>query len=201
MKLPDIKEAERILEEASTLNPGPWTDHSRVAASAAAVIAKHAGMNEDAAYVMGLLHDIGRRFGVTGISHVTDGYNFLMGLGYDDAARICYTHSFFIKNVDSYVGRPFDCDDCELEKLRNYIDNRTFDDYDRLIQLCDSICLPSGVCLQEKRMIDVACRLGINEYSVEKWKKQIELKAYFDRLTGLDIYSLFPDIAHNTFSS
>lgn len=51
-----------------------------------------------------------------------------------------------------------------------------YDDYDRLIQLCDAVSLPTSFCILEVRLIDVAIRNGVNEYSIEKWKKFIELK-------------------------
>ena len=51
-------------------------------------------MNPDAAYVMGLLHDIGRREGIMDMRHIYAGYLFMSSLGYDDSARICLTHCF-----------------------------------------------------------------------------------------------------------
>ena len=57
---PEIPEAERLLQEAECCNPGPWGNHSRVAAHCAAEIAKAAGMDAEKAYVLGLLHDIGK---------------------------------------------------------------------------------------------------------------------------------------------
>ena len=51
-------------------------------------------MDAEKAYVLGLLHDIGRKFGVRHLGHVSDGYRFMMSLGYDEAAKICLTHSF-----------------------------------------------------------------------------------------------------------
>lgn len=58
---PTIQEAERLLKEAAQCNPGPWENHSRVAAQCAKKIAeKCMGMNPEKAYVLGLMHDIGR---------------------------------------------------------------------------------------------------------------------------------------------
>lgn len=65
-----------------------------------------------------------------------------------------------------------------------------YDDYDRLIQLCDAVSLPTSFCILEVRLIDVAIRNGVNEYSIEKWKKFIELKEYFDKTCGMDIYKI-----------
>ncbi len=38
-------------------------------------------MDEDVAYILGLLHDIGRREGIHGMRHSLDGYNFSMKCG------------------------------------------------------------------------------------------------------------------------
>lgn len=55
------KQAEELLVEAEKCNPGPWGDHSRVAAHCAERIARACGdMDPDKAYILGLLHDIGR---------------------------------------------------------------------------------------------------------------------------------------------
>ena len=91
---PTVEEAERLLREAENCNPGPWGNHSRVAAYCAERIAKAAGMDTEKAYVLGLLHDIGRKFGIKHLAHVYDGYHYMQSLGYGDAARICLTHSF-----------------------------------------------------------------------------------------------------------
>ncbi len=59
--VPTLDEAERILKEAEQLNPGAWVDHSRNVALGARIIAGKTGdMVPELAYVLGLLHDIGR---------------------------------------------------------------------------------------------------------------------------------------------
>ena len=102
---PQIDEARALLEEAGRRNPGPWVDHSLVAAECARRIAEACGMNGEKAYVLGLLHDIGRRYGVTGLRHALDGYDYLMELGYDEAARICLNHSFAVQRLDTGIGK------------------------------------------------------------------------------------------------
>lgn len=98
---------------------------------------------------MGLLHDIGRREGVTSIRHIFDGY----------------------------------------------------DDYDRLIQLCDAISLPDGACIMEKRLVDVALRHGLPEFTLKKWRAFMETKEYFDELCGCNVYSLLPRVMENSYVS
>lgn len=91
--LPKREEAKKLLSEAESYNPGPWGDYSRVAAHCAEKIAEMCdGMDSEKAYIMGLMHDIGRKFGVRHLGHVSDGYTYMMSLKYDEAARICLTH-------------------------------------------------------------------------------------------------------------
>ena len=62
------------------------------------------------------------------------------------------------------------------------------DDYDRLIQLCDSLAGSEGVLKLEERMEDVKKRYG--SYPQEKWEFNIRLKEYFEKKTGKDIYEV-----------
>ena len=62
--LPDIDEALKELRIAGELNPGPWIKHSENVGIAARNIAHLVPeLDEDKAYIVGLLHDIGRRVG------------------------------------------------------------------------------------------------------------------------------------------
>ena len=108
--IPERAEAERLLREAEQHNPGPWGNHSRVAAHCAEKIAGLCdGTDPEKAYVLGLLHDIGRRFGIRHLGHVADGYTYMMSLGYEEAARICLTHSFQNQSLNDYIGNIVLC--------------------------------------------------------------------------------------------
>lgn len=184
---PDRAEAERLLREAESRNPGPWGNHSRIAAKCAEKIAQNAGMDAEKAYILGLLHDIGRRFGVKHLGHVYDGYRYMMELGCPDAARICLTHSFSKPDLKVYIGN-FDISEEQQEQLRYLLSEVVFDDYDRLIQLCDCLAGSEGVMDMEARMADVKRRYG--RYPQEKWDANMALKRYFEDRTGKDIYEV-----------
>ena len=62
---PTREEAIALLAEAEPHNPGPWGDHSRTAAHCAEKIAAAVGLDPDKAFVLGLLHDIGRHLQYT----------------------------------------------------------------------------------------------------------------------------------------
>ena len=192
------QQAEYELKIAAQINPGPWEQHSYSVANNARMIAqKVPGMDAEKAFIMGLLHDIGRRVGITGILHVFDGYDYLMSLDEPELARICLTHSFPSKDVNTFFGK-YDCSEEQITFLKAYLENTEFDDYDILIQLCDAISLPNGACIMEKRFVDVALRHGLNDFTLDKWKAFMGTKAHFDNLCGCNIYELLPNVLENS---
>lgn len=197
--VPSLEEAKLILKEAEQLNPGPWVEHSLYVGKAAELIAKRdKKLNSETALVLGMLHDIGRRYGVTNERHSLDGYKFAMENSYDLLARICMTHGYLCKNADDIGGKK----DCTVEEhnfIKEYLDSIEFSAYDKLIQICDFLALPSGFCILEKRMIDVVMRYGFNEFTLEKWKIAFEIQRYFEERIGTSIYSILPNVKETTF--
>lgn len=199
MNIPTLEQAEAFMDEAQNLNSGPWVQHSLYVGKAAEAIAKcHPKLDPQAAFILGYLHDIGRRAGVTDMRHTLDGYNFLMEKGFDYAARICLTHVFPVKILDSVAGK-WDCSKQELDFLNEYLLKIKFNEYDKLIQLCDAIALPTGFCLIEKRLVDVALRHGINDFSILRWKAFIGIQKDFERIISQSIYKVLPGVVENTF--
>lgn len=199
MKLPARDLAMAMLYEAEKLNPGNWVQHSLFTAEAAEAIATvHPRLSGEDAYILGCLHDIGRRFGITYMRHAFDGYDFLSEQGFDDAARICLTHTFWLKGTYDYPGER-DCAFGEIEFINSYLSAIDYDEYDALIQLCDCLALPTGFCLLEKRLVDVALRYGTTKYTAEKWKLLFDNKARFEQEIGQSIYDLLRGVRENTF--
>lgn len=183
---PNRQEALSLLKEAEERNPGAWGDHCRTAAHCAEKIAARcAGMDADKAYVLGLLHDIGRRFGVHHLKHISDGYTYMIALGYDEVARVCLSHSFHNRTVEEYIG-TFDVTEEELQMIRSKLSEMVYDDYDRLIQLCDAIAGTAGVVDMEARMTDVKRRYGA--YPQAKWDANLALQRYFEDKMRQDLY-------------
>ena len=186
--MPTREKAEELLADAEQCNPGPWGDHSRVAAHCAERIARECGdLDPDKAYILGLLHDIGRKFGARHLGHVSDGYSYMLSLEYDEAARICLTHSFNGRSLDDYIGK-FDTTQEELKLIQDALKSAAMDEYDRLIQLCDSLAGSEGVLDIEERMSDVKRRYG--SYPQQKWDNNIRLKEHFEEKMGKDIYAV-----------
>lgn len=185
--IPTRQQAEALLAEALPHNPGPWGNHSRTAAHCAEKIAAACGLDPDKAYVLGLLHDIGRRYGKRHLGHVSDGYSYMMSLGYDEVARICLSHSFNDQSLADYVGNR-DTSPEETALIEKVLSEMVYDEYDRLIQLCDSLAGAEGVLDIEERMEDVKRRYGA--YPQNKWNINLMLKRHFEELAGRDIYEV-----------
>ena len=190
MKTLNRIQAEDLLKKAAELNNGNWIKHSYNVAHLAEKIAVKSGMNSDNAYIFGLLHDIGRREGTTQARHSLDGYNYLIELEYEAEARICLTHTFQYQNIDGiYDG--WDCSKEELLFISNHLKSIVYDDYDKLIQLCDALSTADGYCYAEKKMVSSIIKFGFKNTTIDKWKAILELKSYFDNKCKMDIYLLF----------
>ena len=208
--LPSLAQAEALVKEAEKMNPGPWVAHTRYVAQGAQLLAQAmlannptAEVDPQKAFIMGLLHDIGRREGVYGMRHVVDGYRFLESLGYPEAGRACLTHSYpdqgLVMGASGWDGTQ-----AELDFVRQYIASITYNIYDRLIQLCDAICMPHGFVLMEKRMVDVALRYCDGSTDpmdrlVRRWHAFFAIQKELDQAVGGSIYRLLPGVVENTF--
>ena len=184
--VPTREEAIALVRDGLACNPGPWGRHCLTAAHCAEKIASACGdMDSEKAYILGLLHDIGRKFGTRHLGHVSDGYTYMKSLGYDEVAKICLTHSFNNHTVDEYIGK-FDVSQEELTIIKNKLVETVYDEYDLLIQLCDSLAGADGVLDIEERMNDVKRRYG--SYPQDKWDSNIELMHYFEKRMNQNIY-------------
>ena len=184
--LPTREEAIALVRDGLACNSGPWGRHCLTAAHCAEKIASACGdMDSEKAYILGLLHDIGRKFGTRHLGHVSDGYTYMKSLGYDEAAKICLTHSFNNHTVDEYIGK-FDVSQEELTLIKTKLVETVYDEYALLIQLCDSLAGADGVLDIEERMNDVKRRYG--SYPQDKWDSNIELMHYFEKRMNQNIY-------------
>ena len=194
--LPTKEQALEELRIAGEMNPGPWVKHSENVGIAARNIAeKIPGMDPDKAYIVGLLHDIGRRVGIVDIpTHIYEGYKYCMSKGWDEAARVCMTHSYRLMK-DEFDYEP--TSDMEKE-IKKFICSTEADDYDKLIQLCDSLAVDYGFVILEKRFVDVTRRYGIMEGYIKGWDVSFAIKEAFEEKMGCSIYDVLPDIGRTT---
>ena len=195
----NIQTAELALREAAESNPGAWAEHSRYVAEACKNIALHCkDLSSEQAYIFGLLHDIGRYAGVSSERHLIDGYRYCMERGWGKAAQICISHAFMIQDIATSIGE-FDVSDEDYLFMKEFVANAVYDDYDRLVQLCDALAMPSGFCLLEKRFVDVTMRYGVHPATIDRWKKILEIKERFEDQIGCSIYALLPALWKTVF--
>lgn len=155
--------AELVLKEAAESNPGAWIEHSRYVAEACKNIAENCNnLSAEKAYLFGLLHDIGRYAGVSSEKHLIDGYRFCMERGWEKAAQICISHAFMIQDIDTSIGE-FDVSREDYLFMKEFVANAVYDDYNRLVQLCGVLVMPTGFCLLEKGFVNVTSRYGIHQ--------------------------------------
>lgn len=190
---PNILQAQAALQEAGRMNPGPWTEHSRYVAQAAKSIAEAVGLDGEKAYVCGLLHDIGRRNGVSAMRHVIDGYDYTMAQGWDEVARICLSHSFPVQDIEKDIARK-DITPEQYAFIDQYLKTVEYDDYDRLIILCDSLAEAAGFCILEKRFVDTTRRYGVFPFTVERWNAVFDIRDELEKRAGQSIYRLLPGV-------
>lgn len=195
---PNKKDAMNELKIAEKMNPGLWVKHSENVAKAAKIIAEHCKLDGEKAFSCGLLHDIGRRTGVSAVRHIIDGYDYAMEKGWNEVARICLTHSFPVKDIDADIGKK-DISKSQYDFIKNYLDGLEYDDYDKLIILCDALADAGGFCVLGKRFIDTTRRYGIFHFSVDRWNKTYEYKEYFEKKIGKSVYKILPGIEESLY--
>ena len=202
MKIPTIIQAEQYLAQGAVRRPGSWVAHSVHVARAARALAKRLpGLVPDCAYVLGLLHDLGRQEGDTDLRHTLDGFRFLNAEGFPDAARICLTHSLPAPpgGPSAAPGR-WDVTPAERRFIRRYLEAVTPTPYDRLIQLCDLVALPSGPVLVEQRLVDIALRRGLTTHTLAHWRAALTLRRDLEVELGTSVYRLIPDLTKHVLT-
>ena len=173
-------------EGAVVIATGPLTS-DRLAEKIAALIP---GMDGEKAYVLGLLHDYGKRIGEREENkfHGQEGYEQMMFLGYPDVAQICLTHTFPDKNFDR---GQYSFPDEWIEWAREKLAGTVYTDYDYLIAFCDKLFEACEMVSIEKRIEAIVERYGLNADQRDLlYRESIGLKKYFDEKTGDDVYRI-----------
>ena len=200
MLFPSRSEAEKIWQngidfsrEHKTKSPQidkEYIFHTTGVARFSERLAAHLKLNEEQAYVCGLLHDYGKRLNERQEDrfHGLIGYDDMLELGYPQAARICLTHSFIDKN---FSNDDFSYPDHWLNECRNLLKSIEYNEYDLIAQYCDLFFEGMEQTTLERRIAGIAARYNINdaqrqnlEYTVFKLKKQI------DKLCDCDSYKI-----------
>ncbi len=183
-----LEEANQIFREACKLNEGDWIVHSQNVADLARKIAIKSGLDSEKAYILGLLHDIGRINGTMQARHALEGYRYMLNRC-EEVARICLTHTFQYKDVMG-IYDTWDCLEEDIQMIKEYLEHITYDDYDKLIQFCDAVSLAKGYCVAEQKMVSSVLKFGFKETTVQKWKAILSLKGYWDNKISGNVYDL-----------
>jgi hypothetical protein len=187
---PTKESALSLLEDAELINPGPWKQHSIVVAEICHKIGENIkGVDPDKCYIYGLLHDIGRRKGITNIRHTYDGYSYLKEIGFEETGRFCITHCFPGKKIIFFSNNDLTSEE-ELD-IRNYVENLNYDIYDDIVQLSDSIGSANGPMILEERLIESGMRNAVCIEVFQFWKECIGVKNRIENQLGHSVYSLF----------
>ena len=170
-------------------------NHIYGAAEIAKVIADLAQMNTKRAYFCALLHDIGKireqkeqRF------HGVIGYEMLKDKD-EHIACACLVHSFPFNQLEDFthIQKALFNKINDYQMLSDFINKHPLDDYDLLVQLADGLANAYGLVSIEERVEEYAHRHGI-EIPFSMLYALNELKKYFDKKIGCDIYTLFSRI-------
>lgn len=116
-----------------------------------------------------------------------------MSRGWDEVARVCLTHSFPIQDVDADIGKK-DVTAGQYEFIRSCLNRLEYDDYDRLIILCDSLASARWVLHSGKTLCRHGKAIRPFPFTLARWNKTCEYKAYFEAMAGVPVYSLLPGI-------
>ena len=152
------------------------------------------------AYVLGLVHDIGRRAREhVGLRHIIEGYNYLKCLGYDEEARVCLTHTFYARNlvIPNLTKKNTNLTRNEIDFIADYINKNGFNIYDKILQIADNMGSASGINTIERRRTESMLRYGITDISEKNLQGIFNVQAEIEEKLGASIYYLFPEVTDN----
>lgn len=194
------EQALELLESSKGLAENDnWIYHSICVGNSAGKIAEVLNLDSDLAKTLGYIHDIGKRYGYgPGVEpHDMKGYEYIIGLGYDEIfASICLTHSYLNNDITCVAGGSPNKTGYKYEFRYEYVKNHEYTIYDKIINLCDLICTTVNMTL-EKRLIDIMTRKGVHENTVYHITEAQKLKTWIDEKLGFNVYNLFPNVLDN----
>ena len=171
-------------------------NHVFGAAEVARAVAELAGMDTNLAYFSTLLHDIGKiREKYEKRFHGVLGYEMLKKEN-SDIARACLLHTFPFNRLESFEhcrNMFFDRRE-DYDLTADFIRSHPLNDYDLLVQMCDGLSNAYGLVTIEKRAEEYARRHGI-DIPPGMLESMHELKDYFDKKIGVDVYTLFDKVS------
>lgn len=195
---PNIREAMKIWEEGiryrrenyDFLREDEYRFHTMGIAMFSRLLAMRiTGLNPEKAYIMGLLHDYGKKYdeSLNNHFHGLVGYLELKELGWDAPARICLTHTFPDKEfaLENYPSYPIE----DLKRVKKILADIEYDDYDRVVQYSDMFLEGLKITTLEERIAHIKQRYHLSDADEQcLLTDAMCLKKYFDAKCGEDTY-------------
>lgn len=188
--LPTRKAAEYELTVGGEFHPGTWITQSyNIACTAYEIAKKCDGLEEEKAYILGILHNIGRReVGSFHPAYAYEGYKYCIRNGWDEIAKICITYAYPLKEIE--ITTPLSQEEVFIKQYLSYC---TYDDYDKLLILCNALVGTYQMKTLERRFIEVTIGDQVNELFLARWNTLFEMKEYFEHKMGCTIYEVLQD--------
>ena len=185
-----IEKAYSFLEDAPRKNKELWIKHSVNVAIVAERLAEQLKLDSKKAYVLGLVHDIGRRKKEhVGLRHIIEGYNFLEEQGYKEESRVCLTHTFYSRNLvkPNLTKANTNLTRNEIEFISNYINKNGFNIYDKILQIADNMGSATGINTVERRRTESMLRYGITDVSEKNLREIFKVQNEIEEKLGFSI--------------
>lgn len=179
----------KIFKEQEELYPSFTMSHSLAVAYVAKKIADKLKLDSERAYIMGLLHDVGKK--VNPQNHLLSGYDYLkMKQVPEEIAGITLKHSFEFGNTEN--GYPLKA--TEKTVLSAYFSKYPYTIYDDIVCLADYYGLGNQVIPLEMRLLDLFYRYGSPQNLKGYIKNIYTLKKVIEEKMHCTMEELFPEI-------
>lgn len=166
-----------------------YVTHSKYVGDLAALIADAIGEDGEYAAVLGYLHDIGRK--IDSDNHIYAGYKYLTENGFEEYACICLTHSFLNNDIECICACFLPEDSEGYDIVKEFVETHEYTVYDKIIQVCDLLCVHTGATTIEERLNDIESRRGTHYKSQYHRQSALAQKAELERLIGHSIYDFY----------
>lgn len=159
-------------------NLGPWVTRSKIIGKSAKIIGKELGLDEDIAFACGSLFDIGKKEKKNGLENNLRSFHILRNESYFFPAKIAISHSFILKDINSYLGE-MNLKEKDIITIKNLLLSYSYTDYDKLIQVLDNSITDNYLGIKKKQEI-LKEKYGKIPFEDERLKKLKEYEKYFE---------------------
>lgn len=162
--------------------------HTQGVAKLSELFAQKMSLNEEKAYVLGLLHDHGKRQDERqqDCFHGILGYRDMLSQGYTDVAQICLTHTFVNKD---FSNEDYSYPDHWLDECRSLLKPLIYSDYDLIIQYADMFFEGLNCVTPEQRIEGITSRYQLSAQQENSLRQAVTyLKTTIDNKCQCDTY-------------